>query len=54
MIVKALLPLIAVIKFKCDGHHGELFGKDIATVYKACKQELSPVPPAATPAEKVR
>ena len=41
MFIKALLPLIAVIKFKCDGHHGELFGKEIATVYKACKEELN-------------
>lgn len=40
MIIKALLPLIAVFKFKCEGHCGELFGKDIAAVYKACKEEL--------------
>lgn len=42
MLIKALLPLIAVLKFKCDRYHGEMFGKEIATVYKACKEEIKP------------
>lgn len=41
MLIKALLPLIAVFKFKCDGHHGQHFGQEVAQVYKACKKELN-------------
>ena len=40
MFIKALLPLIAVFKFKCDGHQGQHFGQEIAQVYKACKEEF--------------
>ncbi len=40
MIIKALLPLIAALKFKYDGLQGQHFGKEIAQVYKACKEEL--------------
>ncbi|WP_313603912.1 hypothetical protein [Comamonas jiangduensis] len=40
MFIKALLPLIAVFKFKCNGHEGQHFGQEVAQVYKACKEEL--------------
>lgn len=40
MLIKALLPLLAVFKFKCDAHHGQHFGREIAQAYKACKEEL--------------
>ena len=41
MLIKALLPLIAVLKFKCDGMQGQHFGKEVAQVYKACKEEIN-------------
>jgi hypothetical protein len=41
MLIKALLPLIAVFKYKYDGLDGKCFGKQIAQVYKACKEELN-------------
>ncbi len=44
MFIKALLPLIAVMKFKYDGLQGQHFGKEVAQVYKACKEELEPLP----------
>ena len=48
MIIKALLPLIAVLKFKYDGLQGQHFGKEVAQVYKACKEELRPSPDSPT------
>ena len=42
MLIKALLPLIAALKFKHDGHEGKYLGKQIAQTYMACKKELSP------------
>lgn len=41
MIIKALLPLIAALKFKDNGHRGKHFGQEIAQVYKACKKEIN-------------
>ena len=41
MFIKALLPLIAAIKYKLDHVCGEQFGEQIAQVYKACKEELN-------------
>jgi|GEM_PF-3135403 len=41
MFIKALLPLIAVLKYKCDNHEGEYFGQQIAQVYKSCKEEIN-------------
>jgi len=41
MFIKALLPLIAALKYKCDNHEGEYFGQQIAQVYKACKKEIN-------------
>jgi hypothetical protein len=41
IIIKALLPLIAAIKYKLEHASGEQFGEQMAQVYKACKQELS-------------
>lgn len=41
MLIKALLPLIAVFKYKYDGLDGKCFGKQIAQVYKGCKEEIS-------------
>ena len=41
MIIKALLPLIAAIKYKLEHVSGEQFGEQMAQVYKACKEELS-------------
>lgn len=41
MFIKALLPLIAAIKYKLDHVCGEQFGKQIAQVYKGCKEEIS-------------
>lgn len=41
MFIKALLPLIAVFKYKYDGLDGKCFGKQIAQVYKGCKEEIS-------------
>lgn len=38
MFIKSLLPLIAVFKFKCDHHHGQHFGQEIARIYRACKE----------------
>lgn len=52
MFIKALLPLIAILKFKCDGHEGKYFGKQIAQVYKACKEEINPPQNSLTVAEK--
>lgn len=40
MLIKALLPLIAVFKYKYDGLDGKCFGKQIAQVYKGCKEEI--------------
>lgn len=51
MFIKALLPLIAILKFKCDGHEGKYFGKQIAQVYQACKGEINQAPAKAQPAE---
>lgn len=47
MLIKALLPLIAALKFKDNGHRGEHFGQEIANVYKACKAEISRPPKPA-------
>jgi len=41
VIIKALLPLIAAIKYKLEHVSGEQFGEQMAQVYKACKEELS-------------
>ena len=41
MFIKALLPLIAAIKYKLDHVCGEQFGEQIAQVYKACKIYLN-------------
>lgn len=41
MLIKALLPLIAVFKYKYAGLEGKNFGKQIAQVYKACKKEIN-------------
>lgn len=42
MLIKALLPLIAVFKYKYDGLEGKCFGQQIAQVYKGCKEEIKP------------
>lgn len=44
MFIKALLPLIAALKFKYDHSNGEVFGKQIAQAYKACKEEVNSPP----------
>lgn len=53
MFIKALLPLIAALKYKCDNHDGEYFGKQVAQVYKGCKKEISFPQSPAKVAEKV-
>lgn len=52
MFIKALLPLIAVFKYKYDGLDGKCFGKQIAQVYKGCKEEISFPQSPAKVAEK--
>lgn len=54
MFIKALLPLIAVLKYKCDNHEGEYFGQQVAQVYKACKEEIRQAPNQTKPAEPAR
>lgn len=41
MLIKALLPLIAALKYQCDGYEGRYFGRQTALVYKSCKEELN-------------
>lgn len=52
MLIKALLPLIAALKYKCDNHEGEYFGQQVAQVYKACKEEIKRPQPQAKAGEK--
>jgi hypothetical protein len=52
MLIKALLPLIAALKFKDNGRRGEHFGQEIAQVYKACKEEIKRPQPQAKAGEK--
>ena len=53
MFIKALLPLIAAIKYKLDHVCGEQFGEQIAQVYKACKEEIKRPQPPAKAAEQI-
>lgn len=53
MFIKALLPLIAVFKYKYDGLDGKCFGKQIAQVYKGCKEEINSPQSSAKVASKV-
>lgn len=41
MFIKALLPLIAALKYQCDGYDGRHFGRQMALAYKNCKEELN-------------
>lgn len=52
MLIKALLPLIAVFKYKYDGLDGKCFGKQIAQVYKGCKEEINLPQKSAEAVEK--
>lgn len=54
MFIKALLPLIAVFKYKYDGLDGKCFGKQIAQVYRGCKEEIRRPQLPAEVAEKAR